>query len=88
MQCTVYRSNSKRGAYVYCAEDFNLSQLPEELQNRLGHCEAVMVLNLAERDKLGRENINKVRDNLKNYGYHLQLPPKESLGVTEFGSSI
>jgi len=88
MQCTVYRSNKKYGAYVYCAEDFKLSQLPDELQNRLGICEAVMVLNLDERDKLGRENINKVRENLKYHGYHLQLPPKESIGVTEFGSSI
>lgn len=85
MKCTVYRSNKKFGAYVYCAEDFKLSQLPDELLLRLGHCEAVMVLNLDERDKLGREDIQRVRNNLAEQGYHLQLPPKESIGVIEFG---
>jgi len=88
MQCTVYRSNQKTGAYVYCVEDFDWSQLPDELQQRLGVCEVVMTLDLDERDKLGREDIDKVRRNLAEQGYHLQIPPKESVGVTQFGSLI
>lgn len=85
MNCVVYRSNKKPGAYVYCAEGFNPAELPEDLQSLLGVCEVVMTLNLSERDKLAREDIHKVRDNLKLQGYHLQLPPKESIAVIEFG---
>ena len=84
MKCTVYRSNKKTGAYVYCADGFHVSDLPEDLQKMLGHCEAVMDLNLEERKQLGREDIQKVRDNLKHQSYHLQMPPKDTIGVIEF----
>lgn len=85
MKCTVYRSNKKIGAYVYCADGFKLAELPEELQSLLGACESVMTLDLKERKKLTREDIAKVRQNLKQQGYHLQLPPKESIGIIQFG---
>ena len=85
MKCVVYRSNKKPGAYVYCSEDFKPAELPDELQALLGVCEVVMTLNLSERDKLARENIQNVRDNLNNQGYHLQLPPKDATGVIEVG---
>ncbi|KAA3638261.1 MAG: YcgL domain-containing protein [Proteobacteria bacterium] len=84
MKCAVYRSNKKEGAYVYCADGFRLSELPDELQVMLGACEMVMNLQLDEHQKLGREDIQKVRQNLKQQGYHLQMPAKESIGVIEF----
>ncbi|MFV0543948.1 YcgL domain-containing protein [Marinicella pacifica] len=85
MRCVVYRSNKKAGAYVYCKEGFSPSDLPDELQILLGLCEAVMTINLDEREKLAREDILKVRQNLNEHGYHLQMPPKESIGVINFG---
>lgn len=85
MRCVVYRSNKKAGAYVYCKEGFGPTDLPEKLQLLLGVCEVVMTLNLDEREKLAREDIQKVRQNLNEQGYHLQLPPKDSIGVINFG---
>ncbi|MCX7544813.1 YcgL domain-containing protein [Marinicella gelatinilytica] len=85
MKCTVYRSNKKTGAYVYCADGFHVSDLPDDLQKILGACEAVMNLDLDERKKLGSEDIQAVRENLKQQSYHLQMPPKDTIGVTQFG---
>lgn len=86
MICTVYRSNKKIGAYVYCVETMSPDKLPEELQALLGACEPVMTINLAARDKLAREDIAQVRLNLKDQGYHLQMPPKDFTQVTEYKS--
>ncbi len=84
MKCTVYRSNKKLGAYVYCTEAVTPDKLPDELKTLLGACESVMTLDLAIRDKLGREDIAQVRLNLKDQGYHLQMPPKDFTQVTEY----
>lgn len=84
MQCTVYRSNKKTGAYVYCTDEMSPQQLPDELKSLLGPCESVMTLDLSRRDKLAREDINQVRLNLKEQGYHLQMPPKDLTQVTDY----
>jgi len=84
MICTVYRSNKKTGAYVYCAETMAPDKLPEELQALLGTCVSVMTINLATRDKLAREDIAQVRLNLEGQGYHLQMPPKDLTQVTDY----
>ena len=75
MLCTVWRSRKKTGAYVYLPEGSEPQDLPEELKVLLGVCEQAMSLDLAERSELASENIDTVRQNLKQQGYHLQLPP-------------
>ncbi len=86
MICLVYRSEKKQGAYVYLAHKKSLSDLPQELLQLLGDCVQVMQLNLSERDKLASEDIAKVRDNLETKGYHLQMPPKVTTGVVNYGA--
>lgn len=74
MQCYVYRSSKKDGLYVYLAEEDGLSQLPEPVLHQLGEPELAMTIDLATRTSLGHENIDVVRENLKEQGFHVQMP--------------
>jgi len=74
MQCYVYRSSKKDGLYVYLADEEGLSQLPEPVLHQLGEPELAMSFDLAKRTSLGHENINDVRKNLKEQGFHIQMP--------------
>lgn len=85
MLCSIYRSKKKTGVYVYLANDKTWDDLPEELIKTLGHCELSMHLNLSKRDKLASEDINAVRKNLTEQGFHVQLPPKMTTQVINYG---
>lgn len=85
MICFVYRSEKKQGAYLYLARGKSLEDVPEELMVTLGKCNQVMQLNLAKRDRLASQDIEKVKDNLVSQGYHLQMPPKISTDVINYG---
>ena len=84
MRCAVYRSNKKAGVYVYLALDKEWSDLPDELTRSLGECVLSMHLDLSKRSKLASEDINTVKRNLREQGFHLQLPPKITAGVISY----
>jgi uncharacterized protein YcgL (UPF0745 family) len=83
--CYVYRSEKKQGAYLYLAREKTLDDVPEDLMLVLGTCVQVMQLNLAQRVKLATQDIERVKENLKSQGYHLQIPPKDTTQVTNYG---
>jgi uncharacterized protein YcgL (UPF0745 family) len=74
MICTIYRSDTKSGLYIYLAKGKKISDLPEELVKKLGKYTEVMELDLDKRNRLANEDINIVKANLKEIGYHLQIP--------------
>ena len=74
MICKIFRSDTKNGLYVYLAEDKTIEDLPEELIKLIGKYTEAMDLDLSERSKLANEDIDKVKANLKDQGYHVQLP--------------
>ena len=86
MICYVYRSEKKQGAYLYLARGKELSELPEDLMKVLGQCVQVMQLNLSKRTQLATEDIDLVKENLLCQGYHLQVPPKITTGVINYGA--
>lgn len=86
MNCSVYRSEKKQGAYLYLAQGKSFEDVPEELVKILGHCIEVMQLDLAQRDQLATEDIKVVIANLKEQGYHLQMPPKATVQVVNYGA--
>ena len=86
MICYVYRSEKKQGACLYLARGKALSELPEDLMKVLGQCVQVMQLNLQKRTQLATEDIELVKNNLLNQGYHLQMPPKVSTTVINYGA--
>ena len=74
MICQVYRSDTKVGMYLYLANDKEMDDLPEELLKLIGKYTHAMELDLSEKTKLANEDIDKVKANLKELGYHVQLP--------------
>lgn len=74
MICNIYRSDTKSGLYIYLAKGKGISDLPEELVKKLGKYTEVMELDLDTRNSLANEDIKKVKINLKEQGYHIQLP--------------
>jgi len=84
MLCNIYRSDTKTGLYLYLAKGKEISDLPEELQKMLGKYTEVMELDLNTRNKLANEDINVVKANLKEQGYHLQIPKDIVKNVVNF----
>lgn len=72
----VFRSPKKEEMYLYLLDKDGFSDLDDALQKTFGQAEFVMMINLAKRDKLARADINKVREELSNKGYYLQMPPR------------
>lgn len=84
MICNIYRSDSKSGLYIYLAKDKKISGLPEELVKKLGKFTEVMELDLTKRTQLANEDINVVKANLHETGYHLQIPNDIIKNVIEY----
>ena len=77
MKCSVWKSPGKEFTYVYLAEGQNFDDLPIALRKAFGEPERVMDLDLSAGRKLAYEDIEQVRHNLAEQGYHLQLPPSD-----------
>jgi len=89
----VYRCSLKPDMYIYLAEEDVFDNVPREIFNSLGIVEFSMELDiqadtkLAREDeldiqadtKLAREDTGTVVDNLKEFGFHLQLAGHESV---------
>ena len=73
MTVFVYRSLKKNGYYLYVPEKGNFEKVPESLTSALGQLEFALHFELVEGRKLATEDPQKVMDNLKNSGYHLQM---------------
>jgi len=71
---TIYRSDTNSGLYIYLVKGKGISDLPEELVKKLGKYTEVMELDLETKSRLANEDINVVKANLREVGYHLQIP--------------
>lgn len=76
INCKIYRCAKQDGMYLYIHEDKNRDDLPEQLIKMVKELTHTMDLELSPERKLAREDINVVMKNLKEKGYHLQMPPK------------
>ncbi len=77
MLCSVYKSSKKAQPYLFINKRDDFSDVPETLMKMFGTPIMVTVLNLATKVKLGFADIDKVKENLAEQGYYLQLTPKE-----------
>ncbi|MCF6301416.1 MAG: YcgL domain-containing protein [Proteobacteria bacterium] len=87
MNCQIYRSDKKAGTYLYLHDDKSFEDLPDGLVKILGHCEKVMELDLSKREYLASEDINLVKSNLSEQGFHLQVPPQLINGLVDYKTS-
>ena len=74
MICNIYRSDTKTGLYLYLAQDKDMDDLPKELLKLICKYTHTMELDLSKKTKLANEDIENVTANLKEQGYHVQLP--------------
>lgn len=81
MQCFVYVSLRKTNSYLWLARRDDFEILSEPLQLLLGELRFVMEVQLDEYRKLPVEDAAQVLEHLRTQGWHLQLPPKETLAA-------
>ncbi len=75
MFCVIYRSTKQDQAYLYVEIKDDFSRVPPELMARFGKPVLSMLFPLNGSKKLVAADINKVKQDLKEQGYYLQLPP-------------
>lgn len=79
MKCFIYSSSNKPDLYIYLAEEDNFEKVPKPMYDSLGNISFSMELELSEETSLAREDVSIVLGNLKEHGFHIQLPGDESL---------
>ena len=75
MICAVYKSSIKQETYLFVSKKGNFDDVPEPLMKMFGSPALVMLLPLEKTEKLAIADIQKVKQELADKGYYLQLPP-------------
>lgn len=75
MLCAVYKSPKKANTYLFVKTRDEFDDVPKALMSTFGAPILVTLFNLATKDKLGFSDLTKVKSNLIEQGYYLQLPP-------------
>lgn len=78
MKCVVYKGVRKSEAYLFVKRDSDISKVPSDLLEALGTLEKVMNLELSPGQTLARADPDTVRQQLRDKGFYLQLPPAEA----------
>jgi uncharacterized protein YcgL (UPF0745 family) len=74
--CWIYKSPVQEEMFLYLAREDGLDAVPAALLARFGQPAFVMRLDLHPGRRLAREDVVQVMANLKDRGFHLQLPPQ------------
>lgn len=82
--CTVYKSSKKADTYLYVEKKGEFDKVPEQLKTLLGKLTLVMTLDLDKRTNLGTAELAKVKQELTDNGFYLQLPPPTENMLDEF----
>jgi len=77
LHTTIYRSKHRPGLYLFLAEAEKFEVVPQEIMQRLGELEFSMELDLHEGRTLALSDVKSVMQNLREHGFHIQLPPKD-----------
>ena len=81
MHCFVYTSQRKPDTYLWLGRRDDFACIPESLAQMLGELKFVLELELTGERKLPYEDATQVLAHLNEQGWHLQLPPKETLAA-------
>jgi len=74
----------KADTYLYVEKKDDFSKVPEELMKLVGTPMLVMTMDLDGRDKLAQADLAKVKSELEEKGFYLQLPPPQENLLDEF----
>ena len=84
--CKIYRSSKNEAMYLYVDHQEDLDRIPEPLLQRFGKPTLAMTLALSLDKKLGRADIAKVLEAIREQGYYLQLPPSPEAYMQELSN--
>lgn len=73
--CTIYKCSKRADTFLYVEKADDFSKVPEELRKLIGTPKLFMTLDLDGRKKLGVAELAKVKNELLENGFYLQLPP-------------
>jgi len=77
MLCAIYKSARKAQTYLFVNKRDDFSSVPEGLMKTFGTPNLVTLINLETKDKLAMADLEKVKKNLNERGFYLQLPPPQ-----------
>ena len=77
MLCAIYKSPKKAQTYLFVNKRDDFSSVPEALMKTFGTPNLVTLINLATKEKLAMADLDKVKKNLVEQGFYLQLPPPQ-----------
>ncbi|GGA77968.1 YcgL domain-containing protein [Neiella marina] len=77
MLTAIYKSPKKQQTYLYLTKRDDFSKVPEALLETFGKPQFALMVNLAAQSKLAIADIDRVKQQLLDTGYYLQLPPPE-----------
>ncbi|GAB3004634.1 YcgL domain-containing protein [Psychrosphaera aestuarii] len=75
--CTIYKSSKKAETYLYVEKADDFSKVPEALMELIGRPQLVMTLDLDRRKHLAIADLPKVKEELVEKGFYLQIPPPQ-----------
>ena len=75
MICAVYKSSRKVDTYLFVEKRDDFEAVPAPLMQMFGIPKLVMLVPLSKREELAMADINKVKSELTDKGYYLQIPP-------------
>lgn len=78
MICAVYKSSRKADTYLFIRQKDKFDDVPSALLEVFGPPQLVMLLPIEKRQHLGLADITKVKAELAQNGYYLQLPPPQA----------
>lgn len=81
MHCFVYASQRKADTYLWLDRRDNFEALPASLTLLLGDLRFVLEVELHPDRRLPHEDVDVVMQHLRTQGWHLQLPPQDTLSV-------
>jgi uncharacterized protein len=81
MHCFVYASQRKANTYLWLLQRDNFQVIPASLAMMLGDLRFVLEVELHADRRLPQEDVNVVMEHLRTQGWHLQLPPQETLAA-------
>jgi uncharacterized protein len=79
MHCFVYASQRKPDTYLWLHQRENFKAIPASLAVLLGDLRFVLEVELHAQRRLPHEDVEMVMEHLRTQGWHLQLPPQQTL---------
>lgn len=88
MLTAIYKSSKKQETYLYLTKRDDFSGVPEALLKTFGKPIFVMLIKLDNKRSLALADIGKVKTELLEKGFYLQLPPPQESLLKEHRHSL